>query len=431
MDIQHIFKRRLMLPPAIVYFDHLYSEYLALKSTPPDGNTTPIDEKTAALLEGINSKRNDLTLSWNDIYLFELAMTTFLPVERLRSRIMVLRYDYRSVAGQHEFDDYMASKPPDLMNPPDPTHPPDPTKVSYDALLREDLKDLLGRIYLRYAILPVRETRLKGLTWWAAGICGVFLLILLSFVAYFYARSGEDKISSFPIFVVAVAGAMGGFVSALQRIQAPSGEGDSIYNLSLLYNGSYAVFVAPITGATFAILLYFMFTGHVLQGRFFPEIYTPPQITASPSPPPKLATPPAVSGSPAPSASSTPAQSDLAQLSITPTPSQTPTPTPSASPTSRVSPISSPSSSPLATATAKASPSPSPSVSPSPNVTPTPLPTESTGIKEFLSESGPAGGENYALLIIWCFIAGFAERFVPDALDRLIVGKTGNAGPQS
>lgn len=434
--------------PELTYFNHLVGEFESLETTMAAEPAAAAGDEGAHMpaasrrvfaeatkkVEAIKAKRQEGTIDWNDLYLFEMLLADLRPVGSLRSKVLSLRRDYRSVAGQVEYDEYLASKPKNLLDPPDPRDPPD-KEANYEVLLRDDLKDVLGRLFKRYAILPVREARLKRLTVYASLFCALFLLILIWFIVSMdepkpdpqrgggnsnvasgtnanatatptatpAAPRGADGnrqpyVPSIALFVVLVSGAMGGFVSALQRIQTSPTEGDSIYNLAMLYHSSYAVFVAPLTGAIFAILLYMMFTGKILEGRFFPDIYTPSAFTTAATP------------TPSPTPTPTPSPTPTANLKQTPkqTPTPRPTPTPSPTPTPTPTPTPSPTPTPAATAT------------PAPTPTPRQVPTMSLRVKDFLYDSGPAGGQDYALLIIWCFIAGFAERFVPDSLNRLI-----------
>lgn len=432
--------------------------------------------------------------SWNDLYYLELILANLRPVESLRAYVLRLRHDFRSVVGQVEYDEYLASKPKNLQDPPDPLNPPD-SEANYEQLLRDDVKDLLDRLFKRYAFLPVRELKLMRLTVWAAAVSGVFLLILLGGVISMSYRSeasaaensnaannskaargdsndnraegksaqaaaggAENRLPRLPsiaLFVVLVSGAMGGFVSALQRIQSSPTEGDSLYNLSMLYHGSYAVFIAPLTGAVFAILLYFMFTGKILEGRFFPDIYTPPAAVASPTPPP----------SPSPTQTATAEPRPLATQPVEtvgsrPTPARSPAPTPqtvantnapistntntsntntpnmnaansnaanSNTANSNVANVNTANANTGSANTSTGTANANSAAAPTP--TPRQVPTASLRVKDFLYESGPAGGQDYALLIIWSFIAGFAERFVPDSLNRLVAGN--QSGGQS
>src|SRR5215204_4654354 len=92
---------------ALLFFDHLHSEYLTLKSTIKDPDSIE-------LLESLHQKRLRCQLSWSDIYTFDLGLIEERPLENLIRKAYDARAKYRSIAGQKEFDEYLASKPPDL-----------------------------------------------------------------------------------------------------------------------------------------------------------------------------------------------------------------------------------------------------------------------------------------------------------------------------
>ncbi len=207
----------------------------------------------------------------------------------------------------------------------------------------------------------------------------------------------------------------------LQRIQSAPSEGDALFNLAALDNGWKGIFLSPLYGGIFAALLFVLFAAGILEGSAFPRINTPrrqwvPQAaTTSPSPSPSTSP----SRSPVQSPSPTPAPAANASAGATP-----------AGPSASLSPArpgdtqpagSSAAADTTANQTAKETGGqrlPSPSPTPYDRGSLQRLPV--LEIKDFLKHTGPADGTSYALLIIWSFIAGFAERLVPDTLNRLV-----------
>jgi hypothetical protein len=385
---------------ALLFFDHLYSEYLTLKSKIED-------QQVIAIMEEIGKKREFCRLTWANIYTFDLALVDVRPLESLIRKAYDARAKYRSIAGQKEYDEYLASKPPDLTtilispaiaSPKSAAHPDKPTDstskldvnpdttgvataderpISPDAeipkslmlvqrVLRADIKYLLSKFYLYYSMLPVREGLRDELTNRAVrrtllfvGVLAIFIVVNLGSVFIF--QSVGDSSAGLTVLTVALAGIMGGCVSMLQRIQSAPSEGDALFNLAALNNGWRGLSLSPLYGGIFASLLFVLFAAGVLKGSVFPVINTSKmQQVAQPAPVRSATTSPTDSTTPAPPA---------IQVNQQPTPNPTP---------------------------------------------------DILRIKSFLKETGPADGVAYALLIIWSFLAGFAERLVPDTLNRLV-----------
>lgn len=389
---------------ALVFFDHLYSEYLTLKPSIKDPEVT-------GLLDAIHGKRIECKLTWSDIYTFDLKLVQVRSPASLIRKAYDARQRYRSIAGQKEYDEYVASNPPNLIEirvAPN-ADPPEPD-VMIETALRADLEYLLSKFFLYYATLPERERLRDELTKRAVRRTMLFvgtlvLLILINLGVILFSDVGNFT-AGLTLLTVALAGIMGGCVSMLQRIQSTPSEGDALFNLASLNNGWTGLSLSPLYGGIFATLLFVLFAGGVLKGSVFPEIHTPAKADlTAPKPTP----------SPTPNASPTALPNTSAQGSLTPPAS------PSAGAQSNSSVPS-----PVTTSTPAGGSSVSGPVkqetppTSTPSVSPSPERTEVLRIKTFLLQTGPVDGVAYALLIIWSFLAGFAERLVPDTLNRLV-----------
>lgn len=380
-------------PYARLYFDHLYSEYITLK--PSIKNDTIV-----SLLDEIHQRRREHELTWSDIYTFDLALVDVRPPESLIRKAYDSRVRYRSVAGQKEYDEYIASKPMDLGTiQVDPDAEPPKPNALIERELRADIKYLLSKFYLYYALLPVREAVRDNLTKKAVMLTGVVVgVIALAIVlnvggSWVYPGFEEYNAVVVTVLTVVLAGIIGGCVSMLQRIQSAPTEGDALFNLAALTNGWRGIMLSPLYGGIFAALLFVLFAGGILNGAVFPTIVTPQRSRQGTSAAPTPSPTPARNTSPSPSPGTTVAA----------------TGSPSPQSTTSASPATTPG------AQSQVSPAPSPALSPSASAADRVL-----KIKDFLKETGPASGVSYALLIIWSFLAGFAERLVPDTLNRLV-----------
>ncbi len=371
----------------LLYYDHIFSEYILL--------SPQISNDDRGTISAINTRRLNDRLTWHDIYTFELILLRYRDLRNLKNKVMDLREKFRVVAGQKNFDIYLASKPPDpTTEDPAPGAPEEEKQLE---IWRKDCERLLHAFFLYYSFLSAREhmrdKMLKLAVILTVGVC--FLAVIVLWL-----------VSRTTLALVCFAGIIGAFVSMLLRLQSAPSVGDPVYEFAVLRHGRFGIFLSPIMGGIFAVLLYVMFAGGVLSGKFFPKIANAGETAAPLASPSPTATP-----SPSPSVPASPSPSPRQSPTISPTATRSPTSTAQlTSPTPRQSAMT------VATTALTAATSPT-TISSSGSTTQKQIPVT---LKSFLDETGGANHTEFALLIIWSFIAGFAERLVPDALSRLV-----------
>lgn len=266
---------------ASIYFENLIGKYRSL-----DAADIPTESKSK--LDGIAAKKsNGSTLTWEELYTFDLLLARLLPSVELPRKVWNLRNRYRDVAGMREYDAYLASRPPDyLAGMPESGERGEPTgegksekdtptapapSTATQAALRADVEFLLAQIHLRYAIRPAWEQEREFVSRFVAVMTGVGLLWLILYTVFIHYGVMWQATT---LTVVLFVGMMGGLVSIQQRYQSASDEGDPVHNISVLRWSGFGVLVSPITGALFASIFYIVFAAGLVQGSLFPVFQT-------------------------------------------------------------------------------------------------------------------------------------------------------------
>jgi hypothetical protein len=320
---QRVLQTRELTPEGQTYFEQVAAQFRML---PPADNPALAETETRKVAQEI-AQKGVTDRTWSDLFELEVCVTKLQPEPSLRRAAWSLRAKYKDVAGKSDYAAYEAS------------NPPDPKMGSVDEL-RADALRILSEFHWIYAFNPVREQVRNSVTKLVFWLTCALLAIVLGIAGYGYAvRSGKPV----PVLPVVVGmGIIGGFISLQRRIQAVPTIGDPILNIGELSNSRFSVYLAPISGAVFATLLYIIFIGGLLKGPLFPDISAPSGGCETTS---TAATEPA-------------AQNPKCVQGVT--------------------------------------------------------------FTDFVQKTTPASGANFAVLLVWSFIAGFAERFVPDTIDRLI-----------
>jgi hypothetical protein len=217
---------------------------------------------------------NPEKLHWGTIFHLETIVFSLQPDNILQRNVWVLRERFREISGPTVYNAYLASNPPTEIDSPERL-----------VLLRADLTRLLDVLHWYYALIPDRERLRKSLTKRCAWMISWYTLILIVILLAADVHAHLRIISTPPHFHATVAtavcviywGIIGGFVSSQRRMQTIPADGDPLISVLGLDDARYYLWLSPLLGAVFAVVLAWMFMGGVVQGTLFPNFGTEPK----------------------------------------------------------------------------------------------------------------------------------------------------------
>lgn len=197
--------------------------------------------------------RHDDILEASEIYLLEATLIEHLEGSDLKMRIVGFR-DMLSNLMTNDGYRAMQAQFCNLATEDDPHK------------LRGEARALVSRLYRRYEGVPAVERLRRDIVFkiYAAAVC--VAIVVFGFVYYVDAPSWAW---------VAVAGATGASVSTMSRLYDLDARHEPFKTWLTIENGQMTLILAPVVGATFALVLLSLFWGGIITGTIFPDFSKP------------------------------------------------------------------------------------------------------------------------------------------------------------
>ena len=238
------------------YFDHLAALYLTVNTKDPRA-----DQVIA------KARENADDLTWGDIFLLENFVFTLQQDDVMQRNAWLIRERFREISCSTIYGKYVASNPP--------TETDTPAKLG---LLRADLTRVLDILHWYYSLIPARERLRKALTLrcilWVVFYTALLIILLVAWTSgsrhHWFWISRELHPTAALAACVVYWGIIGGFVSSQRRMQSIPSDGDPLISVLGLDDAGYYLWLSPMLGAVFAVVLAWMFMGGFITGALFP-----------------------------------------------------------------------------------------------------------------------------------------------------------------
>src|SRR5262249_17408100 len=110
-----------------------------------------------------------------------------------------------------------------------------------------------------------------GVAWLSLTYAGTFLNVPNATNTPYYASTHVPVVLG-----VLLAGVMGGVLSTYNRLQnTPIGSGEPVEELVKLTQGRWSIVISPFLGGAFAVILFVLMAGKLLQGGLLPAFADP------------------------------------------------------------------------------------------------------------------------------------------------------------